>query len=111
MGNGEPHIDVYKLIGYFTFFRYFSSAMIAPDTYTGLIDGEINLERVRMLVPAYLQRNLNAQIYSVLKQKPDMQIYITESQDRGVHAGRRRRGARQTPGLRRRTGLVRVLSK
>lgn len=59
-----------------------SANLIAELVSQDIEDGEINLERIRFLIPAYLERNINAQIYSVLKQKPDMQIYITD--DKGT---------------------------
>ena len=59
-----------------------SANLVAELVSQDIEDGKINLERVRFLIPAYLERNVNAQIYTVLKQKPDMQLYITD--DRGT---------------------------
>ena len=57
-----------------------SANLVAELVSQDIEDGKINLDRIRFLIPAYLERNINAQIYSVLKQKPDMQIYITDDQ-------------------------------
>ena len=59
-----------------------SANLIAELVSQDSLDGKINLDRVRTLVSAYLQRKINAQIFSVLKQKPDMQIYITDEKGR-----------------------------
>ncbi len=59
-----------------------SANLIAELVSQDSLDGKINLDRVRALVPVYLQRKINAQIFSVLKQKPDMQIYITDEKGR-----------------------------
>jgi two-component system sensor histidine kinase CreC len=56
-----------------------SANLVAELVSQEIEDGKINLERIRFLIPAYLERNVNAQIYTVLKQKPDMQLYITDA--------------------------------
>lgn len=42
------------------------------------VNGEIRIDPIRKLVPAYLDRRLDAQIYEVLKEKPDLQLYVTD---------------------------------
>jgi len=56
--------------------------LVAELVSQDIENGRINLERIRFLIPAYLERNVNAQIFSIVKQKPDMQLYITD--DRGT---------------------------
>lgn len=45
-------------------------------------EGEIRTEMLRTLIPAYLERRLDARIFSVIKQNPDMQVYVTD--DKGI---------------------------
>ena len=59
-----------------------SANLIAELVSQDVTDGKINLDRIRILIPAYLQRKINAKIYSVLKQQPAMQIYITDEEGR-----------------------------
>lgn len=59
-----------------------SANLVAELVSQEIRNGEINLDRIRFLIPAYLERNVNAQIYSILKQKPDLQLYITD--DKGT---------------------------
>lgn len=41
-------------------------------------DGTINTQRFEQLMPAYLRRYFNANIYQLVKETPDLQIYITD---------------------------------
>ncbi|MCU7933397.1 MAG: two-component system sensor histidine kinase CreC [Candidatus Thiodiazotropha sp. (ex Dulcina madagascariensis)] len=43
-------------------------------------NGVINTDRLDELISAYLARPLNAQIYSVFKASPDMQVYVTDAE-------------------------------
>ncbi len=55
-----------------------TSNILAELVSQNVIEGEIQLHQIHDLVPGYLERTLNAKIYSVFKQQPDMQIYITD---------------------------------
>ncbi len=55
-----------------------SANFIAELVSQNVIEGEIQLHQIHNLIPAYLERRLNAEIYSVMKTKPDMQVYITD---------------------------------
>lgn len=57
-----------------------SANLVAELVSQDVEDGHINLDRIRFLIPAYLDRDVNAQIFTVLKQRPDMQLYITDDQ-------------------------------
>ena len=45
-------------------------------------DGKLNVETLEALIPAYLERRLDARIWSVTKKHPDMQVYVTD--DKGI---------------------------
>lgn len=45
-------------------------------------DGTVHVEALEALIPAYLERRLDARIWSVIKKNPDMQVYVTD--DRGI---------------------------
>ncbi len=55
-----------------------SANFIAELVSQNVIQGEIQLHQIHNLIPAYLERRLDAEIYSVMKTKPDMQVYITD---------------------------------
>ena len=55
-----------------------SANFIAELVSQNVILGEIQLHQIHNLIPAYLERRLDAEIYSVMKTKPDMQVYITD---------------------------------
>ena len=55
-----------------------TSNILAELVSQNVIEGEIQLHQIHDLIPGYLKRILNAKIYSVFKQKADMQIYITD---------------------------------
>lgn len=55
-----------------------SANFIAELVSQNVITGEIQLHQIHNLIPAYLERRINAEIYSVEKTKPDMQVYITD---------------------------------
>jgi len=59
-----------------------SANMIAELLSQQTREGAISLETLERLIPAYLERRLDARIFSVLKKNPDMQLYVTD------HAGR-----------------------
>ena len=42
-------------------------------------DGDISVGPLRQLIPAYLDRKLDARIYDVTKHKPDLQVYVTNA--------------------------------
>ena len=61
------------------------AANLIAELVSGQVDnGKLVLEPVRRLIPAYLDRTLNANIYSVIKRHPDMHIYITDDKGRVV---------------------------
>lgn len=49
-----------------------SANFIAELVSQNVIQGEIQLHQIHNLIPAYLERRLDAEIYSVMKTKPDM---------------------------------------
>ena len=53
--------------------------LLAEQISQQLDQGVIDIDKLRGLVSAYLERPLSAQIYSVLKTKPDMQVYVTDA--------------------------------
>jgi len=55
-----------------------SANFIAELVSQNVILGEIQLHQIHNLIPAYLERRLDAEIYTVMKTKPDMQVYITD---------------------------------
>jgi len=55
-----------------------SANFIAELVSQNVILGEIQLHQIHNLIPAYLERRLDAEIYSVEKTQPDMQVYITD---------------------------------
>ncbi len=55
-----------------------TSNILAELVSQNVIEGEIQLHQIHDLIPGYLKRRINAKIYSVFKQTPDMQIYITD---------------------------------
>ena len=42
-------------------------------------DGDISVGPLRQLIPAYLDRKLDARIYDVTKHTPDLQVYVTNA--------------------------------
>ncbi|MBT3276937.1 two-component system sensor histidine kinase CreC [Candidatus Thioglobus sp.] len=51
--------------------------LLAQVAGENIIDGHINTDKMHNLVDSYLNRELNAKIYSVTKNNPNLQVYIT----------------------------------
>ncbi len=56
--------------------------LLAEQLSHELQDGKIKVEKLREQVPAYLQRQLHANIYENVKTRPDLQLYVTDA--RGI---------------------------
>jgi len=54
-----------------------SANLLAQMVSSNVQDNEINVEKIRGVISAYLDRETNANVYSINKKKPNLQIYIT----------------------------------
>ncbi len=54
-----------------------SSNLLAQMATQSIEDDQINVEKIHRLISSYLNRELDASIYSVVKKNPNLQVYIT----------------------------------
>ncbi len=54
-----------------------SSNLLAQMATQTIEQDQINVEKIHRLISAYLNRELDASIYSVVKKNPNLQVYIT----------------------------------
>ncbi|MCU7931042.1 MAG: two-component system sensor histidine kinase CreC [Candidatus Thiodiazotropha sp. (ex Codakia rugifera)] len=54
--------------------------LLAEQVTQQSANGVIDINVLADLIPAYLNRRLDARIYSVFKPSPDMQVYVTDSE-------------------------------
>jgi two-component system sensor histidine kinase CreC len=54
-----------------------SANLLAQIVSSNVQDNEINVDKIRGVISAYLDRETNANVYSINKKKPNLQVYIT----------------------------------
>lgn len=60
---------------------YFMAEIASQNTY----EGQINVNHFRELIPDYLSRKMQANIYQHMKTHPDLHIYITNADGRVIY--------------------------
>ncbi|MEO1940460.1 MAG: two-component system sensor histidine kinase CreC, partial [Candidatus Thioglobus sp.] len=54
-----------------------ASNLLAQMVSHDIENDQIDINKVHLLISAYLDRELNASIYSVVKKNPSLQVYVT----------------------------------